>query len=50
LQEEKREGEAHLGTDFVDVVENVLSVDAITAKVTSSTSGAIALFVGMLSI
>lgn len=38
--------EYHKGTDFVDVVEEKLNVEDIAAKATSSTSGAIALFIG----
>ncbi|KAK7116606.1 molybdopterin synthase catalytic subunit-like [Littorina saxatilis] len=34
------------GQDHVDVVEDKLSVEAITAQATSPTSGAVALFVG----
>lgn len=44
LQEKCTEQQS--GKDFVDVVENKLSVEDITARATSPTSGAISLFVG----
>ncbi|XP_076465617.1 molybdopterin synthase catalytic subunit-like [Babylonia areolata] len=40
------EGSTHTGKDHVDVVEDKLSVEEISALATSPTSGAIALFVG----